>query len=244
MALLDKLVADRNVATPLYLQLAQSLRHAIAAGIVEGGEALPSERLLSEQTGASRVTIRRALEQLINEGLIVRRHGSGTYLAPRIEQRGSELSSFSSDTQNRGASPGSVWIKKALATASPEEALTLGISVGAPVVHLARIRLANGEPLAIEEAVLSATLLPPVDEIGDSLYAALSTKSNRPVSGSQRLTASLATSIEAGLLSIQENSEVLRIERRTFRADGTPVELTRSAYRGDRYEFVSELKDV
>jgi GntR family transcriptional regulator len=244
MALVDKLVTDRSAATPLYLQLAQSLRQAISAGFVEGGEALPSERLLSEQTGASRVTIRRALEQLIDEGLIVRRHGSGTYLAPRIQQPGSELTGFSSDTQNRGASPSSVWIMKTLARASEEEALALGLTVGASVVHLARVRLANGEPLAIEEAVLSAELLPPVDEIGDSLYAALATKNNRPVSGRQRLTASLATSIEAGLLSIQENSEVLRIERRTFRADGTPVELTRSAYRGDRYEFVSELKDV
>ena len=244
MALVDKLIADRNVATPLYLQLAQGLRQAIGAGFVEGGNALPSERLLSEQTGASRVTIRRALEQLIGEGLIVRRHGSGTYLAPRIQQPGSELTGFSSDTQNRGASPGSVWIMKTLAPANEEQAIALGLKVGAPVVHLARIRLANGEPLAIEDAIVAADLLPPIDEIGDSLYAALAVKKNRPVRGSQRLTASLATSIEAGLLSIQENSEVLRIERRTFRHDGTPVELTRSAYRGDRYEFVSELRDV
>jgi GntR family transcriptional regulator len=244
MELASKLIADRQVATPLYLQLAQRLREAISQGFVGGGEALPSERLLSEQTGASRVTIRRAIEQLINEGLIVRRHGSGTYLAPRIQQPGSELTSFSSDTQNRGASPGSIWIRKTLASANDEEATALRIDVGASVVRLARVRLANGEPLAIEEAVLAAALLPPIDQIGDSLYAALATRNNRPVSGSQRLTASLANSIEAGLLSIQENSEILRIERRTFRGDGTPLELTRSAYRGDRYEFVSELKDV
>ena len=244
MALADQLTADRNGSTPLYLQLAQGLRQAINAGIVEGGGALPSERILSEQTGASRVTIRRALEQLIDEGLIVRRHGSGTYLAPRIQQPGSELTGFSSDTQNRGAAPGSIWIMKRLDTANNEEAIELGLSVGEKVVHLARIRLANGEPLAIEEAVVAAELLPPLEEIGDSLYNALAIKNNRPVTGNQRLTASLATSIEAGLLSILENSEVLRIERRTFRADGRPVEVTRSAYRGDRFEFVSELKDV
>jgi GntR family transcriptional regulator len=244
MPLADQLIADRNVSTPLYLQLAQGLRQAISAGFVGGGEALPSERLLSEQTGASRVTIRRALEQLIDEGLIVRRHGSGTYLAPRIQQPGSDLTSFSNDTQNRGAAPSSVWIMKSLGQANEEEAAALNLSLGASVVHLARVRLANGEPLAIEEAVLAADLLPPIEAIGDSLYAALGTKNNRPVRGNQRLTASLATSIEAGLLSIRENSEVLRIERRTFRADGRPVELTRSAYRGDRYEFVSELKDV
>jgi GntR family transcriptional regulator len=244
MSLVEQLNANRNASTPLYLQLAQGLRQAISAGFVEGGEALPSERLLSEQTGASRVTIRRAIEQLIDEGLIVRRHGSGTYLAPRIQQPGGDLTSFSFDTQNRGASPASVWIMKALATPSFEEATGLAIDVKTPIVKLARVRLANGEPLAIEEAIVPAFLLPPIDEIGDSLYAALETKNNRPVQGSQRLTASLATSLEAGLLSIHENSEVLRIERRTFRQDGTPVEITRSAYRGDRFEFVTELKDV
>jgi GntR family transcriptional regulator len=244
MSLVEQLTANRNVSTPLYLQLAQGLRQAISAGFVEGGEALPSERLLSEQTGASRVTIRRAIEQLIDEGLIVRRHGSGTYLAPRIEQAGGDLTSFSSDVQNRGASPSSIWIMKTPAQANGEEAAALSINVNAPIIKLARVRLANGEPLAIEEAIVAAALLPPIDQIGDSLYAALATKNNRPVKGTQRLTASLATSLEAGLLSIQENSEVLRIERRTFRADGTPVEITRSAYRGDRFEFVSELKDV
>jgi GntR family transcriptional regulator len=244
MSLVEQLTADRNVSTPLYLQLAQGLRQAISAGFVEGGEALPSERLLSEQTGASRVTIRRAIEQLIDEGLIVRRHGSGTYLAPRIEQPGGDLTSFSSDAQNRGASPGSIWIMKTLSVPTLEEAHALQIDVTAPVVKLARVRLANGEPLAIEEAVVAAALLPAIDQIGDSLYAALATKNNRPVNGTQRLTASLATSLEAGLLSIHENSEVLRIERRTFRADGVPVEITRSAYRGDRFEFVTELKDV
>ena len=244
MALVGKLIADRNVATPLYLQLAQGLRKAISDGFVGGGEALPSERLLSEQTGASRVTLRRAIEQLIAEGLIVRRHGSGTYLAPRIQQPGSELTGFSSDAQNRGAAPSSVWIMKSLAPANSEEAVALNVAVGALVVRLARVRLANGEPLAIEEAVVASSLLPPIDQIGDSLYGALATRNNQPVTGNQRLTAALATSLEAGLLSIQENSEILRIERRTFLADGTPVELTRSAYRGDRFEFVSELKDV
>jgi GntR family transcriptional regulator len=244
MSLVEQLNANRNASTPLYLQLAQGLRQAISAGFVEGGEALPSERLLSEQTGASRVTIRRAIEQLIAEGLIVRRHGSGTYLAPRIQQPGGELTSFSFDAQNRGASPTSLWIMKTLASPSAEEAAGLAIAIKDPIVKLARVRLANGEPLAIEEAIVPAALLPPLDDIGDSLYAALATKNNRPVHGNQRLTASLATSLEAGLLSIQENSEVLRIERRTFRADGTPVEITRSAYRGDRFEFVTELKDV
>jgi GntR family transcriptional regulator len=241
--LAKKLQPDRTDSTPLYIQLATNLRDIITAGGVDAGGALPSERVLSEQTGASRVTIRKAIEQLVQEGLLLRRQGSGTYVAPRIEQRGSDLTSFSSDAQNRGAAPSSIWIMKSLALPTADEAAALNISAEMKVVRLGRVRLANDEPLAIEQAVVPAHLLPDISDIGPSLYAALELKGNRPVRGTQSLSASLATSIEAGLLSIHENSEVLRIERRTFLRDGTPVEFTRSAYRGDRYEFVTELTD-
>jgi GntR family transcriptional regulator len=87
-----------------------------------------------------------------------------------------------------------------------------------------------------------ARLLPPLDEIGQSLYGALDQRGNRPAKGEQRLQASMATSVEAALLSIEEGAAILRIERRSYLADGTPVELTRSAYRGDRYDYVTHLR--
>jgi GntR family transcriptional regulator len=236
------LLPDRNDATPLYIQVANSLRQLIRDGGLDGGGALPSERALSEVTGASRVTIRKALERLVEEGLLLRRQGSGTYLAPRIEQRGGELSGFSADAENRGEAAASIWIVKATSLPTVEEAAVLSISPTIPVARLGRVRLANGEPLAIEHAVVPAELLPDLGQVGDSLYAALDLKGNRPVAGSQRLRASTATSVEAGLLSIKEGSEILRIERRTVLADGRPAELTRSAYRGDRYDFVTELR--
>lgn len=237
------LVPDRNSATPLYIQLANSLRDAINDGALDVGGALPSERTLSELTGASRVTIRKAIEQLVDEGLLLRRQGSGTYVASRIEQRGGELTGFSADARDRGAAPQSIWIVRSLSTPTAEEAAILAIAPTAQVARLGRVRSANGDPLAIEHAVVPAHLLPALSEVGDSLYAALDTKGNRPAAGNQRLRASLATSVEAGLLSIREGSEILRIERRTFLRDGTPVELTRSAYRGDRYDFVTDLKN-
>jgi GntR family transcriptional regulator len=102
--------------------------------------------------------------------------------------------------------------------------------------------MADGEPLAIENAVVPSEMLPAFDEIGTSLYAALAERGNRPVDGEQKIRAALAGAYEAGLLSIAEGKEILRIERLTRRSDGRPVELTRSAYRGERYEFVSALR--
>jgi GntR family transcriptional regulator len=96
--------------------------------------------------------------------------------------------------------------------------------------------------LAIENAVVPADMLPTAAKLGNSLYKALAERGNRPISGKQKIRAALAGPNEAKLLGIAEGVEILRIERLTRRADGRPVELTRSAYRGERYEFVSELR--
>ena len=106
------------------------------------------------------------------------------------------------------------------------------------------MRLSGGEPLAIEHAVVPADCLPDLSTIGDSLYEAMGRSGFRPTSGTQRVRASLATPTEAGLLSVRQNSEVLRIERLTRIPGGRVVEFTRSVYRGDRYDFVTELKEI
>lgn len=231
-------------ATPLYLQLARSLRDHINSGAIDPGSALPSERELSEMAGLSRVTVRKGIEQLIEEGVVVRKQGSGTFVARRIETPGGRLTSFSSDTRMRGENPGVLWINKSYAHPTEEEAVALQIATTDRVARLGRVRLAGGEPLAIEHAVVPAEFLPDLDALGDSLYATLGSHGYRPVAGTQRVRASLAMPTEAGILSIEQNSEVLRIERTTRIANGRIVEFTRSVYRGDRYEFVSDLKDI
>jgi GntR family transcriptional regulator len=206
------------------------------------GDALPSERDLCTIHGASRVTVRKAIELLIEDGMLTRRHGSGTFVSQRIEAPGSYLGSFSEDAQLRGEASESIWITKIVGPATEDEARPLEIEVGAPVARLSRVRLSTGEPLAIENAVIPAEMLGSVEEIDNSLYQALDQRGNRPVVGTQRIRAALAGANEASLLSIAPGAELLRIERLTRRADGRPVELTRSAYRGDRYDFVSELR--
>jgi len=241
--MLNKIGPNWDDATPLYIQLANNLRQLISDGKMSSGDALPSERVLTEITGASRVTIRKAIGQLINEGILLSRQGAGTYIAPLIEQSGEELSGFTEDVKGRGEAPTSIWLVRTTASPTEEEAKLLRIKTGEQVVRLGRVRLSNGEPLAIEHAVVAATLLPSPENVGDSLYRVLKENGNCPVKGTQKIQASLATPTEAGLLSIQEGSEVLRIERNSFLADGTPVEYTRSAYRGDKYVFVTELHE-
>ncbi len=206
------------------------------------GDALPSERDLCTILGASRVTVRKAIELLIEEAILTRRHGSGTFVSQRIEAPGSYLGSFSEDAQLRGESSESIWITKIVGPATEDEARQLEIEVGARVVRLSRVRLSTGEPLAVENAVIPEEMLGSIEDIGNSLYQALDRRGNWPVVGTQRIRAALAGPTEASLLLIAAGAELLRIERLTRRADGRPVELTRSAYRGDRYVFVSELR--
>jgi GntR family transcriptional regulator len=236
-----KLLEPEN-STPLYIQLANHLRHHIHSGGIRSGDAIPSERDLSDLIGASRVTVRKAIDRLIAEGLLFRRQGSGTFVSSQIEAEGSYLTGFTEDAGLRGDKPETIWMMKSLAEASGEEALMLELASGEQVIRLGRVRLANGEPLAIEHAVVPCSVLADPNLIGDSLYRVLDAEGSRPITGTQKIRASFATQTEADLLSVGLGAEILRIERLTRRADGKPVEFTRSAYRGDRYVFVSELR--
>ncbi|POR45181.1 GntR family transcriptional regulator [Bosea psychrotolerans] len=229
-------------ATPRYLQLAAAIRYLIQRDVFRADEALASERDLAAWTSFARITVRRAIEVLLREGILTRRQGSGTYVTRRIEQPLSVLASFTEEMSSRGRRAGSIWLSKEVARVSSSEALALGLDPGGSVLRLSRVRTAENEPLAIETAAVPASLLSSPDLVGDSLYAALAAAGCRPARGVQRLHASLATTQEAKLLMIPPGSAVLRIERRAFLANGRPIEFTVSAYRGDRYDFVATLR--
>lgn len=228
-------------AVPLYQQLAGSLRDRIRAGDFSPGGALPSERELCELTGMSRVTVRKSLDELVREGLLSRRQGAGTFVTRRIETPVAALSGFSDDARRRGETPEVIWFLKTFAPPTDEEAAALELPVQAKVARLGRVRLASGEPLAIEHAVVPSEFLPDLEQLEDSLYDVFDKLGTRPVSGVQRIRASLATPTEAAILSIKQGAEILRIERLCRTAAGRVIEFTRSAYRGDRYVFASDL---
>lgn len=228
----------------LYRKLADALKAAVAAGQLHTGQALPSERDMAEQLCVSRVTVRHAIDDLVKEGLLTVRRGAGAYVTARIEQPLSLLGSFTDDMRRRGYEPGSHWLSRELALPSPDELLALGLSGTDQVLRTARVRTATGEPLAIERATVPAALVGHTLAFGDSLYQAMEQHAARPARAVQRLRAEIASVEDAGLLNIAPGAAVLRIERRSFDARGRPVELTRSVYRGDLYDYVVELNTV
>lgn len=236
------LLPDPGSDTPLYLQLAERLRLVISRGSVQPGEAMPAERELAEMVGVSRVTVRKAIEDLVRAGLLMQRAGAGTFVTRRFEQPLSVLLGFSEDMRARGLTPGSRWLAKASSRATPEEAMALTLSPGDAVVRLERVRTADGEPIAIERAVISAAHLPAPELVGDSLYTALGQRGLGAVRALQRVQADLADGKEAQLLGIPDRAAVLRIERRSFLSTGEAIEFTRSCYRAELYDFVAELR--
>ena len=237
---------DEQGRAPLYQKLRRVLRGAIEDNRLAADEALPPERDLAAAFGVSRITVRKAVEALVSEGLLTRRQGAGTFVAPRAEARVeksfSALSSFTEDMISRGRKPESAWLSRSAGAVTPEEALTLGLSPGSLVYRFNRIRYADGEPMALEYSTIPGFCLPSELAVEDSLYDALDRHSARPARALQRLRAVLFTGEQAKLLGVAPGAPGLFIERRGFMRDGRPMEITQSYYRGDAYDFVAELQ--
>jgi GntR family transcriptional regulator, N-acetylglucosamine utilization regulator len=232
---------DDEHTLPLYQQLQRRLRDAIENRILGPEDALPPERDLAEELSVSRITVRKAIDGLVEEGLLVRRQGSGTFVSNRVEKNFSKLTSFSEDMRARGRKPRSVWLNRAPGTVTPEESLPLRSSPGTPVYRFNRIRYADEVPMALEYATVLAFCLPSLDAVESSLYEALERTGNRPVRALQRLRAVLFTAEQAKLLKAKEHDAGLLVERLGFLKDGRAVEFSQSYYRGDIYDFVAEL---
>ncbi|MEH6438056.1 GntR family transcriptional regulator [Massilia sp. DD77] len=226
---------------PLYQQLQRALRQAIDDGTLGPAAALPAERQLAAELGISRITVRKAIDGLVEEGLLVRRAGSGNFINTRIEKNFAKLTSFSEDMRARGRAPRSVWLKRSEGLVTPEEALRLRLSPGTPVYRFNRIRFADEIPMCLEYATIAAFALPSLDVVEESMYEALEAAGNRPVRALQRLTALLLGTEQARLLQASQGDAGLCVERLGFLRDGRAVELCRSYFRGDMYDFVAEL---
>jgi GntR family transcriptional regulator len=232
---------DRSSPMPLYRQLRRSLRDAIDQDVLVPDDSLPAERDIAIDFGVSRITVRKAIEGLVDEGLLDRRHGAGTFVASRIQKNMAALSSFSEDIATRGWTASSQWLSKTEATVTPSESLALGLPPETVVYRFDRIRFAEEKPLALEKAIVPAWCLPSMEAVGASLYAAMEQSNNRPTKALQRLQAIAFNSEQARLLGVSPGDPGLFIERRGYLEDGRIVEVTRSYYRGDAYDFVAEL---
>ncbi len=227
---------------PLYLQVARHLRGLIARGVLRPEAPLPAERELAEKLNVSRVTLRKALQELAGDGLIDQRPRAGTYIRRiHVEQALSVLTGFTEDMQSRGLDPASRWLSRTTGPATPEETMALGLAAGDTVSRLWRVRLAEGSPIALELAAVPCRFLPDPLSVTGSLYDALRRLGHPPHRALQRLSAIVLNAQQAEMLNAPAGAPALYIERRTFLANGCPLEFVRSQYRGDAYDVVVEL---
>lgn len=229
---------------PIYRDVAEAIATLIAGGRLPPGERLPPERDLAADCGFSRVTIRKAVKLLAERGLVVQRQGSGTYVAEgaaRADPPPLQVNSMSEDLRRRGQAGRSVWLTRTTGAGNPHETAALGLEPGARVTRLARLRLANERPLAIERSLLPEDVLPDPLLLDQSLYALLEQTGQRPVRAVQRITAVNLTPRDAEMLGVFAAAAGLKLERTGYAADGRAVEHTETVFRGDAYDLVIPL---
>jgi GntR family transcriptional regulator len=211
------------------------------------GDALPSERRLAEELGVSRPTLRAAIDELAGQGLLDRRHGSGTYVAePRIAVA-LTMSSFTEDMIRRGMKPGGRVLSFRTETAGARIGRRLAVSPVEEVFTIRRLRLADGAPMAIETLFLPKALVPELrreDLEGGSFYTLLRERGVVLASGRETIEPTVTTADEAEVLGVPVHAPAFLFERISRSEQGTPVEYVRSLYRGDRYRLELELKPV
>ncbi len=237
----------RQGPTPIFEQVKGRLTRAIEDGELVPHERIPSERELSSLLGVSRMTVRQALVALVDEGALYTRAGKGTFVADRkIEQPLQRLSSFTEDMIERGLRPASRVLEQTVVPSPIDLAEALEIAPGAEIVRIARLRLADDEPLAIETAHLPHLRYPGLvrfDFSQHSLYDVLRTEyAVTLATARQTIEASESNAEEAAVLDLPRRAPVLRITRLTTSGEGRPVELVRAVYRGDRYQLKVELR--
>jgi GntR family transcriptional regulator len=219
---------------PRYYEIEQSLR--VRAAALAPHSPLPSETQLCAEFGVSRMTARAAVQRLVQDGLVYRVPGRGTFVAAsRANRTAGHILSFSDEMRRRGRVPTSRVIERRRRRATEDERRRLGVR---DVVVLKRVRLADGKPLALERAVFPADRVNEalgVDLERESLFESLVAAGLVPTAGSAALAAEAATSQDARLLRVRRGAPLL-VERRLIHdQDGKPLEWTESRYVGSRY---------
>lgn len=230
---------------PRYVQLYRHISAAIASGVLEPDARLPPERDLAGIADVSRVTVRKAVAQLVSDGVLHQRRGAGSFVRPprqKLEHSLSTLISFTEYMQQRGKTSASEVLLRGLFAPMPDEQMALGLAAADRVARVERLRFADGVAMALERAALPEDILPDPDLVATSLYSVLRAAGNAPTRAVQRITAINISGVESGLLDLPEGAAVLRIDRTGYLPSGRPIEFTRGLYRSDIYDFIAELR--
>ncbi|WP_374969601.1 GntR family transcriptional regulator [Terrabacter sp. BE26] len=230
---------DRETPIPLYHQLAEQLSAAIAKGDLQPGDAFENEVAMADRLGLSRPTVRRAIQELVGQGLLLRRRGLGTTVAGRQIHRRAELTSLYDDLRREGAgNPRTVVLTYEVAP-DGVAAGAMGLPADTPLLHLVRLRLDGERPLAI----LRNWLPPAYSDLSredlerDGLYALLRGRGGKPVVAHQRIGARTPSAEERRHLDLRPSQPVLTMSRTAFDAVGGPVEYGDHCYRAQDYSI-------
>ncbi|HIZ37616.1 MAG TPA: GntR family transcriptional regulator [Candidatus Ruania gallistercoris] len=233
---------DRSSPVPLYQQLATAIAHAIESGEVLPGRRLENEIALAQRLRVSRPTARRALQELVALGMLVRKRGVGTQVAPARVRRKVDLSSLHDDLQRSGRHPSTTVLEYSVAPGTAEITSALELAPGADVVTIRRIRLADGEPLALMTNHLALEIAPGYEELGSSgLYRALRRRGVEIHMAHQQIGARTATAAEARLLTEKPKVALLTMERTAYDTAGHAIEHGQHLYLASRYSFATTL---
>jgi GntR family transcriptional regulator len=239
----DLISIDRASPVPLYFQLAQHFESAIKSGALAAGARLDNEVELAERLGLSRPTVRAAFLYLANKGMVVRKRGAGTLVAKERIDRDVELSSLYDDLAAAGRAPKTQVTRNEIGHATEQVARALQLPERALVICLERIRLADGEPIALMHNYLPSALIHlPTDMLAEhGLYELLRASGIRPASATQRMSAKNASATEARILNETRGAALLTMERIAYDETDRPVEFGQHLYRASRYAFTTAL---
>lgn len=230
---------DRDTPIPLYHQLAQQLQAAITGGALAPGDPFENEIALADRLGLSRPTVRRAIQELVAQGLLLRRRGLGTTVARRQIHRRADLTSLYDDLKREGtAAPGTRVLVHQVVT-DEVAATAMGLPADTPLLHISRLRTAGDTALAVLQNWLPPTYadLTAAELETNGLYALLRERGAKPVVAHQRIGARPPSNEERRHLGLRPSQPVLTMSRTAFDAVGNPVEYGDHAYRAQDYSI-------
>ncbi|HEU5139265.1 MAG TPA: GntR family transcriptional regulator [Bacillales bacterium] len=241
-------MVDKQSPLPIYFQLEEEIKNRIDQKELVPGDLIPSEREFAEQHGISRMTVRQAISDLVNEGYLYRQKGKGTFVArKKIEQPLHRVTSFTEDMIARGMKPSSRLVRFEVVSVSDQTAEELAVESSEPAYEIKRVRLADGLPMALETNIIPVRLAEGLTEehAHGSLYDYVAGSLPSPIDyARQVIESSAAHESESEALGIPKGSPILLIRQNTYLADGTPFELVKSAYRADRYKFIIDMHRI
>lgn len=233
---------DRSSPVPLYHQIARVMQEAIVSGALTPHTRVENELALADRLRVSRPTARRAFQELVDKGLLVRRRGVGTEVAPELVRRAVELTSLHDDLVAAGRAPRTEILEYEVRPAGEDVAERLRVGAGDDVVVVRRLRYADGEPLALMTNHVRGELAPTREDLErDGLYACLRARGVRLRLAHQTIGARQATAAEARALEEPGRAAVLTMERLAVADPDTVVELGSHVYRASRYSFQTTL---